>query len=355
MSSATCSQADSAPNIPRDLLQAAEAIDQLVTVDVVGRGVVGGLYEAARARSKIPLVLEAALGLKGALFKSETVFIATGWPDRVEVDGSVAESDGPPGAAVLARALHRAFGVVPFVLTEVPLVSALQGVLAAAGFRVLPPKAALRALCSRGPVHPAAAVAFPTAAERAEEEARALLDQYRPGAVVVIEKGGPNREGIIRSCRGEDVSCGHARVDVLIAQARKRGIYTLGIGDGGNEIGMGLIRDRAEEILAGSLGTSVEGGCVPQVITDSLQVAAVSNWGAYGIAACLALLVGRREVLHDVEVERRVLESCVRAGLIDGVTGYVEGSVDGVSQKAHLALVQLLETVVESALRRGGT
>lgn len=343
------------PDVPRDLLRAAEAIDRLVTVDVAGRGAVGGLYEAARARIEAPLVLEAALGLKGALSNSEAVFIATGWPDRVEVDGSVAESDGPPGAAVLARALHRAFGVVPFVLTEAPLVPAIHKVLAAAGFRVLPPKAALRALRSRGPVHPAAAVAFPTMAEQAAEEARTLLDHYSPGAVVVIEKGGPNRAGVIRSCRGEDVSCGHARVDVLIAQARSRGIYTLGIGDGGNEIGMGLIHDRAEEILSGSLEAPVEGGCVPQVITDSLQVATISNWGAYGIAACLALLVGRREVFHDVEIEHRVLESCVRAGLIDGVTGYVEGSVDGVPQKAHLALVRLLETVVETALERGGT
>jgi len=107
--------------LPRALLQGAEAIERLVTVDVGGRGVVGGLYEAARAQVGHPLVLEAALGLRKSLKGKGTAFIATGWPDRLDVDGSVAESDGPPGAAVLARAFHRAFGVVPFILTEAPL------------------------------------------------------------------------------------------------------------------------------------------------------------------------------------------------------------------------------------------
>ena len=54
----------------------------------------------------------------------------------------------------------------------------------------------------------------------------------------------------------------------------------VGISDGGNEIGMGVIRKEVEEILVHGTGSSVPGGFAPSVRTDTLLVAAVSNWGA---------------------------------------------------------------------------
>jgi hypothetical protein len=54
---------------------------------------------------------------------------------------------------------------------------------------------------------------------------------------------------------------------------------TIGVGDGGNEIGMGRVRER----LAG------EGELIARIASvvsvDHLVVAGVSNWGAYGIVA----------------------------------------------------------------------
>jgi len=63
-------------------------------------------------------------------------------------------------------------------------------------------------------------------------------------------------------------------------------------------------------------------------------------------------LLQDRDVFHNEDVERRVLESCAHAGFIDGVTGYVEGSVDGIPMDVHLSLVRILGSIVNHALRR---
>ena len=336
------------------LISWAETIDRLITVDVGGRGVIGKLYQASRALSSKPLVLIAAEGLQRSLCNKEVVFIATGWPDRAAVDLSIAETDGPSGAAILARTLHQAFGVVPILLTEEQLVPALCKVVASAGFKVLPVESALRTYHSKGPIHAATVLPFPISLPEAQREAKRLFELYSPGAVIVIEKGGMNESGSIYSCRGEETTETIAKADQLVIEARERGIFTLGIGDGGNEIGMGLIHEKAEEVLVQGIGKSVAGGFAPRVPTDALLVAAVSNWGAYGIAACLAVLLQDRGVFHDEGVERRVLESCAHAGFIDGVTGYVEGSVDGIPMNVHLALVRILGSIVNQALRRSG-
>ena len=334
------------------LITCADATDRLITVDVGGRGVIGKLYRAARALSSKPLVLTAAEGLQRSLCDKEVVFIATGWPDRTAVDLTIAETDGPSGAAVLARTIHRAFGVVPILLTEEQLVPALREVVGSVGLKVLPPESVLRACHSKGAIHAATVLPFPISLPEAQREAKRLFELYFPGAVIVIEKGGMNESGVIYSCRGEDMTNTTGKADQLVIEARERGIFTLGIGDGGNEVGMGLIHKEAEEILVHGIGKSIPGGFAPSVPTDALVVAAVSNWGAYGVAACLAVLLQDRGVFHDEDVERRVLESCAHAGFIDGVTGYVEGSVDGIPMDVHLALVRILGSIVNQALRR---
>ena len=60
---------------------------------------------------------------------------------------------------------------------------------------------------------------------------------------------------------------------------------TIGIGDGGNEIGMG-------KLPAGLIAQHVPNGAQIACVTscDHLVVAGVSNWGAYGLAAGVRLL-----------------------------------------------------------------
>src|SRR5690606_38144934 len=105
--------------------------------------------------------------------------------------------------------------------------------------------------------------------------------------------------------------------------ARDAGVFTIGIGDGGNEAGMGRIHGDVCEIVSTGkiIGTVLE--------TDVLIVSAIANWGAYAIEACLAAALHLPEVLHSTAVERRVMDAASRTGMIDPMSGFAQGWVDG--------------------------
>src|SRR5205807_1527308 len=70
---------------------------------------------------------------------------------------------------------------------------------------------------------------------------------------------------------------------------RPPGLPTIGVGDGGNEIGMGKI---PWDVIRRNVPN---GGLIAcRVPTDYLIVAGVSNWGAYALAAGVALLRGAK-------------------------------------------------------------
>jgi hypothetical protein len=102
---------------------------------------------------------------------------------------------------------------------------------------------------------------------------------------------------------------------------------TIGIGDGGNEIGMGKI---PWDVIRRNVPN---GGLVAcRVPTDYLIVCGVSNWGAYALGAGVRLLRGAPSDpdLFDPEREREILRIMVERGpLVDGVSGVPSVSVDG--------------------------
>ena len=107
------------------------------------------------------------------------------------------------------------------------------------------------------------------------------------------------------------------------------GRTTIGIGDGGNEIGMGKL---PWSTIRKNVPHGGEVAC--RVPTDYLIVAGVSNWGAYALATGIRLLRGAAAdpELYDVNRERELLRLMVDAGpLVDGVTGERTLTVDGLT------------------------
>ncbi|WAX55151.1 DUF4392 domain-containing protein [Jatrophihabitans cynanchi] len=324
-----------------------DQIDRLITIDFPRRGVIDLLYGAARAHHGGSLTLAAARLLHTRLSPGRVALIATGWLDRPHVSRYIAETDGPPGAAALARALHFGLGAVPLVLTEEEIVPAVTAAVQAAGLRCVEPEQAVAASASASPLHAAAVVAFPTGTVAAEAMARQLLERYDVGAFAAVEKGGRNREGRVHTSRGHDTTDVLANIDAVLAACTERGVATIGVGDGGNEIGMGTIADRLRGRLrfADDCECGCGGGVVPGRATDVVVAATVSNWGAYGIAAALAVLLEQPDLLHTPQLEEDVLRACAQAGLIDGVSGRVAPSADGLELPVHKALVTLLRAV----------
>lgn len=325
----------------------ADRIDRLVSLDIGSRGVSERLYAAARGR-KPPLCLQAARKLRARLRPGSYVFIATGWHDRPQVNSQIAETDGPVGAAALAAVLHRVCGAVPILLVEEQLIEPMRQLLRAAGLAALAPEEAVAARSSPAALHAASVVRFSKNPEEARTHSTQLLAAFKPPVLVAIEVGGMNAADQIHTFRGDDATYHTPKFDVLFDAARRGRATTIGIGDGGNEIGFGNIHDQAVRIIPNGRAASAR-VIVPTLRVDHLVPAAVSNWGAHGVAACLCLLAGRPDALHTPGAEIRLIDTAARAGLIDGVSGYVEPRVDGMPADVHGGIVSLLHTMVTQA------
>jgi Domain of unknown function (DUF4392) len=125
----------------------------------------------------------------------------------------------------------------------------------------------------------------------------------------------------------------------------RAGRVTIGIGDGGNEIGMGHVRARVvRDVPHGARIASV-------VRTDHLIVAGTSNWGAWGLTAHLTLATGR-DLLHDPDDEGRLTRAMIAAGGLDGLTGAATPSVDSLPVAVHQALLGALRELTAHLMTR---
>lgn len=272
-----------------------DPIDHLLALDPGGRGIAaffqpGGALAAARA-----------------LREARSVLIVTGFT----VAEGMPETDGPPGAAVLGRALRRLGARVRYT-TDPGAVPPLEAALAVIG-------------------EPPEVFPYP-------DTPRAALDvvaREQPTHLVAIERPGRGRDGDYLNARGVSVAAWNRPLDDLFVVKHSSRLVTVGVGDGGNEIGMGRVRrSLARE---GDLMARIA-SIVP---VHHLVVAGVSNWGAYGIVAHLGRL-GGHPLLHTPAEERRMIEACVDAGAVDGITRRRTHTVDGLDADTHAALVALL-------------
>ena len=328
-----------------------EYVDRAVNIEMrfgagLPRGVTHKLYDAARAHHGKPLTWLAASSLNARIKRGDHVLVVTGagsWPWLPK-----GETDGPLGAAAIARALDFGLGAKCVVLAEERNLNPVIACVEAAGL-VSADRALFDARTGAAFIQ-----AFPLGLEAGRAEARRIIDEFKPTAMVFIEKAGPNQHGIFHSILGTgrpDTMMANAHCLVEIAKAE--GILTVGIGDGGNEIGFGLVADAVREIqpFGGMCKCPCQGGVATVIGTDVLVSAAVSNWGAYGIAAMIAALVGDPDVLHDADAEYRMLVDCVRAGGMDGAVARLLPMVDGTSAATQTSLITILHEIVRNGLK----
>jgi hypothetical protein len=327
-------------------------LDHACTLDLRPKGLTTGyiarLHAAAVEALGAPLTLLAALGLHERLRRGATVLICTGFLNRTFLPAG--ESDGPPGAATLARVFSVAYGAVPVVLVEEEIVPGQVACLRAAGLQVHD-----FGLAQTIPFG-STVLPFPTEPEPARAEAARLLGETAPVAVLATEKLGPNQLGITHSATG--MSNEHhprSRVEHLFAAARAAGVLTIGVGDNGNDIGFGLIEAavRRHKPYGDVCQCPCRGGLVCTVPTDLLVTASVSNWGVHGIEAALCGLLGDPTLFHDREMELRILDAYFRLGAADGADGSYRFGVDGSPAYISGHIVDIMRVMLDQALARG--
>jgi hypothetical protein len=275
-----------------------DAVDQILALDPGRRGI-GQFFQPG-----------GALAAARALRRARRVALTTGFL----LAPGLPETDGPPGTAVLGRALRRLGAGVRYVTDAVT---------------VAPLEASLKVLGE-----PVEIDVFPDG--DADAAAREILARLRPSHLVAIERPGRGADGGYRSARGESVGPWNPSLDALFLVDSRA--VTIGVGDGGNEIGMGSVpRQRLRR-------AGIPAHVASTVKVTHLVVAGVSNWGAYGIAAHLGRLAGR-DLLHTAEEERRLIAASATAGAIDGITRRNEATVDGMPLDAHAGIVELIRAM----------
>lgn len=327
-----------------------DLIDRAVNIEMrfragLPRGVTYPLYEAARKKQKKPLTWLAAKLLKELIKPGQNVFVITGAGTPPGLPAG--ETDGPPGAAAIARAIEFGLGGKPILISEERNMPAVIKSTEAAGLAVY--DEALfkqRRSC-------AMAINFPLGDAAGKKAAAALIKKYKPAAMVFIEKVGPNTKGIYHSIMGTPRTPDKiASAYHLADQARAAGILTVGVGDGGNEIGCGNILEAVQRVQPyGRVCRCPCGGGVATVTRcDHLIFASVSNWGGYALAAALGGLLDKPDILHDAETELRMLHASLAGGAMDGAFARLVPYVDGTGMAVQTGIIAMLHQIVKNGL-----
>jgi hypothetical protein len=328
-----------------------EYVDRLVTLEMrpgsgnLPRGITHRLYEAARTRTGKPLSYAAASRLTEAVSPGDSVIILTGAGAAPALPR--AEVDGILGSVALARALHLCLGARPVIVTEDRATKPVEAAIRAAEFNVS------NRWEEDGP-HTVWHYKSPIEREECRKHARLLFDEVCPQALVAIEKLSPNRVGVIHGATGLNYDDAHTKADEYVALAAANHTLTCGVGDCGNEIGFGALESEVRAIAPAGAQCQCpcQEGTASAVATDEFLPAAISNWGAYGISAMIALLTGKPNALLTAGMLERMLRATVDAGALDGATARPTLSDDGVPFESQLAVVTLLRQMVEQGLSR---
>ena len=241
-----------------------------------------------------------------------TAFVLTGFYEDVP---HTIETDGPPGALAIGRAWAGLGRKVVYISDRhcVPFLEPEVG--------------------------DAEVVEFPiTGPEESRAFSLSLLEEYSPSIVLAIERCSLTKGGSYFNTNTprKDISEYTARVDDLFTEHSA----TVGVGDGGNEIGMGKLKD----VIA----------TVPTLAPDPAETActhlvicSVSNWGGYGLAAALAIQDGKN-LLPTREEEAGIIRRMVDRGAVDGKFLRQTYGVDGMTLEENLAVLDRLHEVVRA-------
>ncbi|MDX3806572.1 MAG: DUF4392 domain-containing protein [Bosea sp. (in: a-proteobacteria)] len=322
---------------PADRLVSTQVFMSGGSAELTGANITKALYDAARGDKAAPLVYSAAHALIERIKPRDTIVFCTGFFDPPSM---IDEMDGPIGAVGLARMLCATLDITPVFLTEVANMKRMEKLAQSIGLEVIDYDMA------RTTPFKAAVMPLPIDPVRAKAEAERLCREISPKALIAIEKPAPCRQDRYHTGKGLDVTDTVGKVNFVFEEARRQGILTIGIGDGGNEVGMGNILNEVERIIPTGkvIGSSVE--------TDLLVVAAIANWGAYAIGACIAAAFHMPEAIHSLEEERRMIGAAASLGFIDPATGLANGWTDGTPPICSESILELLRQMVVLRLAR---
>ena len=224
------------------------------------------------------------------LINKGTVFISTGF---YIVYAKSPETDGPPGSIALGNALKK-LGYEVIYITDKWSIGILKGMTIDK------------------------IIEFPVENhENSKNYAKEILDKFKPSLSISIERASLMSDGTYRNWKNQDISEYNAKIDYIFQYASN----TIGIGDGGNEIGMGNLSKeikKAEGLPDNPAATK----------TDNLIISSCSNWGAFGLICAISEIKSINLLPKIKEVKNLIVKS-VELGAVEGLSGEKKYAVDG--------------------------
>lgn len=264
---------------------------------------------------------------RGDLFRAARQLV-TGKPARALVvtgfyipkaEVPAAETDGPLGALEVCMAL-RAIGGDAWLVTD----DCCEPVIRPSAATMLPDDHILIA-----PVR-----------DRFDGWMNGVIDLAKANdidTIIYIERVGPAADGHPRNMRGIDIT----EWTAPLSRLTQLQLHTIGVGDGGNEIGMGRV---AEYAIEGVVDHGEKIAC--RVATDELIVSGTSNWGAHALV-CAMRAMGQPAIDPYLRSawHRETLETIVAHGGLDGVHMTNVATVDGLEPDRYYAEIDALSAL----------
>ena len=242
-----------------------------------------------------------------------TIGITTGF---YILSANAPETDGPPGAIAIGNALEK-MGHNVFYVTDKYTVPIME--------KYISEKSSI--------------VEFPiTNVTDSVSFSKQVIRKKSPSLLISVERCGASEDGIYRNMRDVDISNYTAKIDTLFD------LFTtsIGIGDGGNEIGLGNVAQwvtKSEKLVQFPARTKV----------TKLILSSVSNWGAYGLVAALSLKAGFN-LLPNTTEEAQLIKQMVNSGAVDGISGEAAYKVDGFELGEYLWALDKLNEITDIRL-----
>lgn len=253
-----------------------------------------------------------------ALSLAHRVILLTGFPVLLP-DGTFAgETDGPSGTANLAAALL-ALGCHVHVVTDKASYRLMEEALSYRAGR-----ASLTMLPEKG----------------TDDFIKDFTAKICPTHFISLERPGKAADHHFHNMRGQIIDDMITDSSSFLTNAKKAGAFTIAIGDGGNEMGMGFYRKQiVEHVPSGELICA--GDCADLVLASG-----VSNWWGWGLSALLSSETSL-SLLPSAETETELLKRVVNAGGVDGCTKEQSMTVDALSLATHLSVLEQVTALVK--------
>jgi len=271
-----------------------------------------------------------------ALIQANKVLLCTGF----NVAENMPETDGPLGTALLAYACFRADKYVVLVADQ-------------HNARLLRTQLSfLDVACAKNVVIEEIKASSQAPSDLWEN----ILNRHQPDAVVHTEVPGRNKDGKYLNMRGIEISNFNAALDSIADLANARGLNTIGVGDGGNEAGMGNIKGIPKALNMEEMQAIIP--AAHQVIAWN------SNLGAIAMGEFIMSAAGKGPSCDEHKFVK-MLEALFQEGAVDGVTRgksideKVENSaspghynftcVDGVRSTVHIGNLLQVQDIAHNA------